>query len=63
MMAEETEDMLSKAIEHIKKTQTKLLEMESTISEMKDTQDGIDSRLKTAERNITETISMVMETI
>lgn len=63
MMAEEIVDMLSKAIEHIKETQTKLLELESTISEMKDTQDGIDSRLETAERNISKTINVVMETI
>lgn len=63
MMAEEIVDMLSKAIEHIKETQTKLLELESTISETKDTQDGIDSRLETAERNISKTINVVMETI
>lgn len=37
MMAEEIVGMLSKDTEQRKETQTKLLEMENTMSEMKDT--------------------------
>lgn len=64
IMAEEIVGMLSKDTEHIKlKTQTEPLEMENTMSEMKDTQDGTDSRFKIAKRNISETANMIMETI
>lgn len=45
---------LSREVEDMKKTQDKFLEMKITMSEMKNTLDGITSNLDTAEEEISE---------
>lgn len=58
---EETLNILSQHMENIKKTQTACVQMKTTISEKKNTPDGIDDRPDTAD-NVSEHEDAAVET-
>lgn len=55
--------MLGRDIEETKNTKIKLLEMKTTIAEIKNTPDGINSRWDIADTNISEPKNITVKTI